>query len=318
MSQQSSLVHKPERARREVLAWIFAFALAAAWPIFAFAYPAGMDTPNHMARAYILLHPQDPLLNARFEIVWHATPDLIWDGFAVATGQIIPLVWSLKLFMLLGLVLPIAGIALLNHRITGRWTWIPLLATPFLFHLGYSRGFLGFNVAFGLGLVAIGIWLHGSERYWGRRLVVACLLSTALFFAHLVAWGTYGLAILGLKLAELHADWRIDGRKALLPWLARTMRDGLQAAPPLAILAIATLLSSGGAALIGSVAPLRPPWLRFVDAWHVIDTGWYLPSLPILAVVAGFLFYLLLWRRAVRFDVTLAVPIALLVLMFFA
>lgn len=306
-----------QRPGRQALIWGLALAAAAAWPVILFAYPAAQDAPNHLARAFILLHPDDPLLNRHFEIAWHAQPDLIWDGFAVLAGRLIDLIAALKIFMILGLLLPVFGIALINRQVAGKWTFMPLLGIPFLFHSGYAKGFLGFNVSIGLCLIAIAVWRTFGERVWLRRLVLAWFISTALFFAHLVAWGIYGITVLGLRLSELRSEWRAHGPDALGPWTLRLLRDGTQALPPLAILALAGTLSGHHYSLVGEIAEFHPPWRRIIEAWHLIDVGTYLPSLLVLALVAPLLFYLLFWRRALRFDLTFAVPIGLLVAVFF-
>ena len=306
-----------DKHTRFVLAWALAFAIAAVWPVLVFPYPAAQDAPNHLARAFILLNPNDPVLSRQFEIVWHAMPDLAWDVFALVAGQVMPLVAALKTFMILGLALPVLGIALINRQIAGRWTYMPLYGIPFLFHSGYSKGFLGFNVSIGMTLIGIAIWMAFSERRWGWRLALGWLVSSVLFFAHLVAWAIYGLTILGLKLAELHAAWRKTGSAALGPWLIGLVRDGSQVLPPLAIMGITSVLAHHEVALVGEVTEFQPPWRRLIEAWHIIDTGAYFPAILVLAIVAPLLFYLLLKRRVLRFDPALAVPIGLLVAMFF-
>lgn len=308
---------EPVLARRQALVWTAAFTLAAVWPVLWFAYPAGQDTPNHLARAFILTHPDDPLLAAHFVIAWHAVPDLIWDGFVIAFGRFLDLILTLKLFMLLGLGLTLFGVALLNRQIAGRWTFMPLLGVPFLFHAGYAKGFLAFNVAIGFGLIAIALWRAGSERRWGRRLALAWVVSTLLFFAHLVPWGIYGITLLGLKLAELGSDWRAGGARALGPWSVRLVRDATQALPPLALLGVAMTFGGQRITIVGGIGGPELPWPRLIDARRLIEVGWYLPSLPILGIVALLLFFLLFWRKTLRFDRTYALPIALLVLVFF-
>jgi hypothetical protein len=302
---------------RQALLWMLVFIVATVWPVVLCDYPAGQDTPNHLARAFLLLHPDDLFLARHFEITWHAVPNLIWDGFAVLAGRILPLLSVLKIFMVLGLALTAFGIGLINRTIAGRWTWMPLLGVPFLFHAGYAKGFLGFNVAIGLCLIAIAIWQMGNERQWGRRLILAWLLSTILFFAHLMAWGIYGLTLLGLALSVLYGEWRKHGPKAFRLWVLRLMRDGTQVLPPIAVSALATMLRGQEMSLVGRIAEFHDPIIRLWEARRLIDVGGDLPSVPILVVVALFLFYLLLWRKTLRFDFTFAVPIGLLVFFFF-
>ena len=305
------------RERRETIFWAVAFLLAAIWPVLVFAYPAAQDASNHLARAFILMHPDDPALSQHFEILWHAMPDLAWDLFALSLSQVVSLVTALKGFMLLGLVLPVIGMALINRQSAGRWTYMPLLGTPFLFHSGYAKGFLGFNVSIGLSLIGIAVWRAFSEKHWGRRLALGWLVSTLLFFAHLVAWGIYGLTVLGLKLADLHAAWKTRGSAALGPWLVGLVRDGTQALPPLVLMALTSLMSGRHTELVGEISEFHAPWRRFIEAWHMIDTGIWFPSVLVMAVVAPLLLSLLLWLRTLRFDMRMAWPIAVLLAVFF-
>ncbi len=298
--------------------WVLVMAVAAIWPVVFMDYPAGQDTPNHLARAFILLHPDDPVLAAHFDITWHAVPDLLWDGFAVLVGRVLPLMVTLKIFMILGIAVTVLGLAMINRQLASTWTWMPLMGVPFLFNLGYSKGFLSFNLAIGIALVAIAVWQAGSERHWGRRLIWAALFSTILFYSHLVAWGVYGLTLLGLKLSELVSAWRRDGRVVLRPWIVNLLRDGTQIVPAIILVVALQVLFKQSIELAGKISAFDVPWVRFIQAWHVIDTGWYLPSLIVLGVFAPFLFFLLLGLKVLRFDFTLAVPIALLVFAFFA
>jgi hypothetical protein len=286
---------------RERLLWLAAFAAVAVWPLFLFAYPPFQDLPNHMARAYILLHPEDPLLARHFAISWSLVPDLAWDAFAVVVGHVLPLNVTLKIFLLLSLALTVTGLFVLNRVLVGQWTWAPLLVAPFLFNTGLTKGFLGFDLSVGMALLACAWWAAVDERHWRRRLAVAVLLSTLLFYAHLVAWACYGLFVLGTKLAELQAPLRQRRLRAALPrWTGRLLRDGLQALPPIALLVGSAVTGERGLSLAGRIGDFEQPIIRIGEIFNVIDTGTPIPSLFFLVALGPLALLVMLWRGRLR------------------
>ena len=96
------------------------------------------------------------------------------------------------------------------------------------------------------------------------------------------------------------------------------MRDGTQVVPPIGLMALASLMSGKQAALIGEITEFHLPWRRFIEAWHMIDTGIWFPSVLVKAPVGTLLLYLLLVRRTLKFDMQMVWPIALLLAVFFA
>jgi hypothetical protein len=304
------------RANRDVLIWGAGFSLAAIWPLLLPGYPPFQDLPNHVARVFVLLHPDDPALSAHFSIEWKAIPDLAWDVFGVLVGRWLPLDVTVKLFILLSMGLTLGGLFLLNRALVGRWTWAPLLFVPFLFNSGYTKGFLSFNFAVGLALVACACWAFGSEARWGRRLALASVLSTVLFFSHLLAWGCYGVFALCFELGNLVTAWRRDGPRVLPGRLAGLARDGLQALPPLLIVAMAALSEKGGYGLAGVLGEFTPPWDRVAEIYHIMDVGAAIPSQIFLAVVGPLALLLLVARKArLVWRRTLAIPVFLALMM---
>lgn len=281
-SAPTSETDAPATSWLERLFWGVVFALGVCWPLLVLGYPPMQDLPNHIARVFVLLNGDDPLLSAHFAIDWRLVPNLAWDMFGVTVGRVLPLEATAKLFMLISLALTMAGVFLLNRALIGRWSFVPLLAVPFLFNAGYSKGFLSFNFGVGLALLACAWWVHVSERSWKRRLAVAAVLSLLLFYAHLVVWGAYGVFVLATKLDELRprmtqAEW--------MAWAGRLGRDGLQAVPPLALL-LAAALGPDASAPKGQIAGFEQPLDRLQEFWHVINFGTQFPALIALAIAA--------------------------------
>lgn len=306
-----------KQQRYELALWCGLFTMASLWPLLVFEFPSGQDLPNHLARVFILLNADDPIISQHFVVGWNPVPNLGWDVFGVVIGRFLPLVWTLKLFLALCFGITMSGVFLLNRAVGSSWSWVPLLATPFMFHAGYTKGFLSFNLGVGLALIACAAWAGISDKYWRRRLALAAVFSLVLFYIHLVAWGIYGLFVLGYQLSLLRSQWRENGSAAFNPWLLSTMRDALQALPPLIVMAGFAFYLGAGAELYGTVAGLDNPFSRLRGARLVIDTGRTIPALFFLIVaVAGFI-YLLGWKKVMTFSPKFAFSIALLVLFFF-
>ncbi|MBZ0217426.1 MAG: hypothetical protein K8F25_12785, partial [Fimbriimonadaceae bacterium] len=86
--------------------------------------------------------------------------------------------------------------------------------------------------------------------------------------------------------------------------------------PPIALLAVASLSGHGGLKLVGQITEFDVPYRRLIEAWHLMDTGSWFPSVLFLGVTASYMFYLL-WRRVILFSSAYAVTITLLVALFF-
>ncbi len=301
----------------ELAVWCGLFAAAALWPLMVFEFPAGQDLPNHFARVFILLNSEDPAIAKHFAVNWNPVPNLGWDIFGVTIGRILPLVWTLKLYLVLCFGATMGGVFLLNRAVVGQWSWVPLLATPFTFHAGFTKGFLSFNLGVGLALIACAAWASIPEKYWRRRLALAAAFSLVLFYIHLVAWGIYGLFVLGYQLNLLRLQWRENGSAAFRPWLLRTMRDALQALPPFIVMAGFIIFLGAGTELYGSVAAVGNPFSRIKGARLIINTGRLLPALFFLIVAVASFIYLIPWKKIVVLSPKYAFSIALLVLFFF-
>ena len=288
-------------------------AVAALWPLAAFPEIVAQDYPNHLARAFILLHRGDPLLAAHYRVDWLPIPDLGWDLWALAFGRIVSLEWAAKLLVLISGALTISGCFVLGRIIVGRWTAVPLLAFPFLFSAGYAKGFLSFDLGIGAALWAMAWWLWAPERQWAVRLLVAAGFSSLLYIVHFYAWAAYGIFVLGIELTPAMSS---PGAPRLAR-LGTILRDGTQALPAFAML------------WWSSVVPLRPmdpskrafgmfdlPWDRLGEAGQLIngDTAWGAVGLCAMGL-ALLLPFALGWARL---NSRAAVPIALYVALFFA
>ena len=75
--------------RRYLMLITAILALLTLWPLLLFTHPGMTDYPNHLARAFILLNPDDPFLAQNYRIAWGIMPNLGFDLWMVSLGRLL-------------------------------------------------------------------------------------------------------------------------------------------------------------------------------------------------------------------------------------
>ncbi|HEX6841361.1 MAG TPA: hypothetical protein VF113_07525 [Stellaceae bacterium] len=265
------------------------------------------DYPNHLARMHILADlARSPDLQRFYAIQWRAVPDLAMDAIVPALAHIMPLDWAGKAFVLLTLLLLAGGAAVLHRVLFGTWSAWPCLA----FLLLYSRillwGFLNYLFGLGLALCAVAGWIGLRQRPAALRFIVGVGAALALFFAHLLAFGLYGVLVMGYEAGEALRRRPGWGRAAGALALA-----GATFVPAIVILFVATPGALGGAVRYGH--PLRKLDLMF----SVFDN--YRRPFDVACFAAVVLALIFLFaRRWVRLAPAIAMPLTLLLATYLA
>jgi len=285
------------------LALFASLGLLCALPLFLTPLPPLLDFPNHLARMHLLPSLPSPALERFYAVAWAPLPNLAMDGLVPLLARFMPLLWAGKLFVVLTFLL-LAGGAAAIHRVLFRF-WSPWSCLAFL--LLYSRlllwGFLGFLFGCGLALFAFAAWLGLRERHWLLRIALGCVFATAIYLAHLLAFGIYAVMIAGLELGAL---WRSR------PKLGAAMRDlAIGGLPFLPALILMALNSSTGRILYAD--PLRKLDLLFsvFDNYsRPFDVACF--ALLVVAIAIAFL------RGWLRLAPQMAGPLLGLVLLYLA
>jgi len=280
-----------------------------------FVPPGLQDYPNHLARAFILLNSDDPLINQHYQVVWDPLPNLGWDIWAIGVGRVFSLDVTGRLFLLVGIAITVSGCFALNRAIVGRWTAAPILMFPFLFNAGFTRGFLSFDLGIGLALWAIVWWTSLDEKAWRLRLAVATLLCTMLYIVHLYAWSIYGLFVLGWSIEQMVRSGK--GLDHLKQSCKALLRDGVQIAPTIVLASIACfrLLGHTGGITAG-FHEFEAPFSRLSDLDLLIDVGAPMRNDALIVTMTATIIAALL-NRDLRIRPGLAVTIMLCVFAFF-
>jgi hypothetical protein len=175
-------------------------------PAATLAYLPMTDLPQHLAAASILWNLNDPRFGfaSFYEAAWdrslYALPYLVTMSFAPFAS----LDLGMRVVVVLALAsLPIGVFALL--RALGKPEWLALLALPLVYNRAFFWGFVNFQLALGLALLALAILVR-PPRGWASELALAALCAL------IIVTHPYGL----LMIAGYILLWLLFGERRAL------------------------------------------------------------------------------------------------------
>ena len=186
-------------------------------PLLAAAVPPLADYPNHLARMHVLAEiDRDPALAAIYGVDWKLLPNLAMDLVVPPLVPLLGVETAGKVFLALSLVLLVLGTVALRRALYGRAGFWPLALLPFLASTVLAYGLLNYLFGVGLMLLALACWFATAHWPAAPRLALTGLFALLLFFAHLVAFGAFGLCVLAAVLAREPRLLSAAGLKALV------------------------------------------------------------------------------------------------------
>lgn len=186
-------------------------------PVLTHRLPPLSDYVNHLARMHVIdAIDSDPYLSKFYEIQWQIIPNLVMDLIVPVLARAISIYHAGQLFLISTFVLVLSGTLALNRALSGRWSALPLAATPLLYNAVMLVGVMNYFFGLGVALWALAAWIALRERAWYARLGVAAVFVIVLFFCHLFALGLFGLGLLAFELQRL---W-VARERPLAPRLA--------------------------------------------------------------------------------------------------
>lgn len=192
-----------ERNRAQVAAWFLLVAILLIAPLAVIDMPLLADYPNHVARMHVISNFDDNLWPAgRYALHFDLIPNIAMDLVVPWLMNWMPLDVAARIFLALILVLTLAGVAWLHQTLFNLWSLYPLLAALFAYHGSMIAGMANFSLGIALVPAALALWIRMRDAKVVWRLLVGSLVALALFFCHLVAFGAYGLLIIGCTLAN--------------------------------------------------------------------------------------------------------------------
>jgi hypothetical protein len=261
-----------------------------------------VDYSNHLARMHILSTLKNSAqLQSYYEIAWRPLPNLAMDLTVPTLARWLPLAWAGKAFVVASLCLMSGGAAVLHRVLFGKWSAWPLLAFLLLYDATLLWGLINYVFGIGISLFALAFWIAARSRP-RLRLALGAAFALVLFFAHLLAFGLYGVIAIGYEAGAI-----LQGR--LRP--ARALRALIIAAipflPPAVIYLLLTPKAGGGHI---SYLPISYKFTSFFSIFGISNLHFDLTCFTIAALATSFVF----WRRWVRLHAAMAMPLGFLFL----
>ncbi len=262
-----------------------------------------VDYPNHLARTFILAHPQDEVLSRYYAADWSPNPYWLMDSALVVLQRFLSVDSAGRVLLSISLLaLPLCVWFFLRQVSPGHDSvalWALLLCQNFFFLTGLVNLQLGIALCF----LVLGLWLRWLERITLGGWLLLVALSTLLYFAHLM----------GFAVAALVSTWLILRTRRARFVLYATWAMFL----PGVLLLIASRAGSGGPDIVFRSLASKPlvPLIAIESYTPTLDYITF--AVVIAAIVAArwsnpefrwnpqwlevcFLFYLLYWLLPFR------------------
>jgi hypothetical protein len=200
--------------RPDPLWWLAAITLAVvlAVPFFLVDVPPVLDYPNHLARYFVLAHPDDPVLSQMYAPAWRVLPNLSFDVLGAALLKIVPAHVGGRMLLALSLYAPVIGVIVYSRVAFGRFLYWPLGSGVIAYNGIFHLGFMNFLLSLGLALVAAAAWLALRRRgNVAAAALVGAISAVIIFFSHIFGVVLLALMLGGLELTRLF-ELRRSGR----------------------------------------------------------------------------------------------------------
>jgi hypothetical protein len=180
-------------------ALLLVLAAALLLPVWMVPHLPLVDYPNHLARAFILAHPEDVTLARYYAADWSPNPYWMMDSVLVVLQRFMSVDSAGRVLLSLALLaLPLCVWFFVRQVNPGHdlvALWALLLCQNFFFLTGLINLQLGIALCF----LMLGLWLRWLERITLAGWLMLVFLSTLLYFAHLM----------GFAVAALVSNWLI-------------------------------------------------------------------------------------------------------------
>jgi hypothetical protein len=270
--------------------------------------PPVLDYPNHLARFFVLAHPDDPVLSQMYAPNWRILPNLGMDLIGAALLRVTEVHVGGRILLALSLVAPVIGVIVYHRAVFGRASLWPLASGLIAYNGIFFLGFMNFLLALGLALCAAAGWIVlGRRNMTKTQIVFGGLAGAATFICHI-----FGAAFFALLIGSFEADglWR-QRRSAglLLPGGLVAVRIAAALTPALLLYCLCPLNAA--------TAPIGP-WLWVEKLWRLLtpfmtsDAG--LTVLTAVVVLSS----LMLLRRQLQCVAGLPLALAVLTIVYVA
>ncbi len=226
--------------------WLTAAALAIvlAVPFFLVDVPPVQDYPNHLARYFVLAHPDDPTLSQMYAPAWRILPNLAMDVLGAALLHVTSVHAGGRMLLALSLFAPVIGVVVYSRAAFGRFLYWPLASGVIAYNGIFHLGFMNFLLSLGLALVAAAAWLVLRRRgSVVMAAIVGAISAIVIFFSHIFGVVLFALMLASIELTQLHA-LKKSGRLGA-PQLLQTAALAVAVLSPLVWLYLASPFAQG-------------------------------------------------------------------------
>jgi hypothetical protein len=274
-------------------------------PLLLAGSPPLLDYPNHLARMKVAFEP-DAFTQKFYRFEWIVVGNLGHEAVVWLLSHVMPVESASEIAVAIAVALPAVGIAWLSLILHGRITVPAIIGLTFVWSGVLQYGFISYSLGIGLAVCTFAYWIASEDRPLALRVAIGTVACLVMFFAHLLAFAFYGIALAGYMAGRL--VWRQD--RTPVARIGDAMVAGLQAVPTLVIMVWA---NRGGAASELEIAPLGEKLENFA---FLMYRTWE----PYMAAVLGVCLVLMLasaLRHRSAFAVPMVGPIVALVLAYF-
>ena len=261
-------------------------------PFAATPIPPLLDYPDHVAEMFVIARtPSDPVLASVYSIHWSIVANSGVELLMPPLLRWLPLWPTGEAFLILSLLLPLAGAAVFSRAVFRQWSAWPLASGLVAYNALFLLGFMNFQIGIGCAFLAAAAWVALRNRAPIRTILAGCAVTVALFFVHL-----FGLAFFALLVGahELTALIGPPGRRwpGLGVVIRRLLPDALMFVAPAVLVMFSRVAGPAGAVMRHplnlKLGELFYPFLTYYQMADRLVAG------ALLATMAG----LLIWRRA--------------------
>ncbi|HKG14361.1 MAG TPA: hypothetical protein VKB12_13620 [Pyrinomonadaceae bacterium] len=176
-------------------------------PVIFTTYAPLVDFPNHLARAHILhFYGQVPAYRAAYKPAPAPLPNLAVDLVVTQLLRFFGLLTAGGIFLVLTLLLFVAGCHRLGRAIHGSPTWLALPCCFIAYNSNFLYGFVNYSFGVGLFCVTLSYWLEWRRESSVRRLPLVALLVVCSYLAHLSAYSFLCAAFVVVAAWDYGAD----------------------------------------------------------------------------------------------------------------
>lgn len=213
MSRQA-LAAEPEQDGRAIRLLLAASLAALLVTVLLTPIPPLEDYPNHLARLWLIGGgARVPPVSSMYGLQWDTLTNIGMDLLALPLSRLFAFETIGRLFVAAAVVLPPLGGIVLWQVLHGRSCWWQLAFVPLAWNLGVLTGFLNFQIALGLALLAAAAEPALARRGTAAATAGRALLGALILVVHLFGLVFYLALIGGLALG---ADFRLLGSRQRL------------------------------------------------------------------------------------------------------